>query len=246
MRSALLVLLFLSLQSAFAKDKFLLKSDLGLVQAGENGNFSLLEAEYLEYQNFSLGMHFQSDTRIFQEDQKVSDSRVGIQGSTILPASWNYRWKFSLGQQENLFATFSFQNEFGWRWRDFNIRLGLTHFEYDQLGSIQEGMVGVDYRLNKKLKVGGRLNVLNTSPTGNNFEFTGQYRFSRWELEAQYDVGKEVEADGVVADRNSYDFKAYYNFKVNKSYLKIAPAYQYYDGTVRDEQRFYFSFIGAF
>tara|TARA_Y100000031_G_C8133389_1_gene344034 strand:- start:164 stop:904 length:741 start_codon:yes stop_codon:yes gene_type:complete len=232
--------------TAFAKDRFLLSSELGAVEASENGSFSSLEAEYLEYQNFSLGMHYQSDTRIFLEDEKVLDSRVGIQGSTKLPGTWNYRWRFSLGQQENIFATFSLSNEFRWRWKDFNIQLGLNHYEYEILGSIQEGSVGTDYRINKKIKVGGKLNVSNTTPTANNFEFSGQYRLKQWELEAEYDVGKVVEADGVVADRNSYDFKAYYNFKVNKSYLKIAPAYQYYDGTVRDEQRFYFSFIGAF
>lgn len=230
----------------FAKEKFLLSSELGLVQAGENGNFSRLEAEYLEYQNFSLGMHFQSETRVFSENEKVSDSRVGIQGSFKLPKSWSYRWKFSLGQEENLFATYSLHNEFQWRFKGFNLKLGLDHFEYDQLSSIQKGTVGADYNVNKKLKVGGKLKVLNSTPTGNSIEGFAHYRLRKWELEANYDVGKVIEADGVVADRNKYDFKAYYHFNFNQNYLKIAPSYQYYDGTIRDEQRFYFSFVGAF
>lgn len=230
----------------YAKEKFLLSSELGLVQAGENGNFAKLEAEYLEYQNFSLGMHFQSESRIFFDEEKVTDSRVGIQGSVKLPKSWSYRWKFSLGQEEDIYATYSFHNEFQWRWKMLNIKLGLDHFSYDQMGSIQQGMVGADYNLNKKIKVGGKLRVLNTTPTGNSIEVFGRYRLKRWELEGNYSVGKVIEADDQVADRNRYDFKAYYHFKIKDNYLKIAPAYQYYDGTIRDEQRFYFSFVGAF
>lgn len=244
----IVICLIISL-SAWARgktEKFVMQGKAGMIQADTQGNYSELSAEYLKYKRFSIGMFFDDAAKIFNDDVLVEDIQTGVKGSFRLNNKWYARWKTAISKEEDLFATWQGGVEFHYLYKRIDFLGGVTHYDYQDAGLLQEITWGAEYSMNKIWKFGGRMNIINTTPTANAFDVFVSHRRKNTEYRLDILTGKVVEADNLVGDTTSYDFQYYWNSSIDKMQYKIGPGFEWYDGTVRNEKRLYFNFFLVF